>query len=294
MDKKGIWYAVAAYVLWGLLPIYWKLLQVVPSLQILMHRMVWSLVFLLIILTFQRNWGWLNRLWSEKRTLGLYTLAAFVLSLNWGIYIWAVNAGFIVETSLGYFINPLVSVFFGMLFFGETLRTWQWVAILTAAAGVLYLTYDYGQLPWISLTLAFSFAFYGVLKKQAPLGSFEGLTLETAVLFLPALGYLIFVQATDNSAIGQISTIEHILLVLTGVATATPLIFFSAAAQRIPLFMIGVLQYIAPTMQLIIGITLYEEPFPLSRFIGFAIIWSALAIFSAEGVVYNRITPKQT
>lgn len=288
MDRQGIWYAVTAYTLWGFLPIYWKLIQAVPSLQILMHRMVWSLLFLLIILAYKKNWGWIHAAVRDKKTMTLYTGAALFLSVNWGVYIWAVNAGYIVETSLGYFINPLVSVFFGTLFFGEKLRLWQWASIGIAAFGVVYLAVDYGRLPWIALVLAFSFAIYGVLKKQAPLGSFEGLTLETAVLFLPALGYLIYVQAIGTGAIGQVSTTEHILLALTGIATATPLIFFSAAAPRIPLSTIGILQYMAPTIQFIIGIFIYNETFTFSRFIGFAIIWFALAIFTAEGFSHRR------
>ncbi|MEM8661688.1 MAG: EamA family transporter RarD [Pseudomonadota bacterium] len=288
MDKKGIVYALAAYTLFGVLPIYWKALDAVPSLQILIHRMLWSLVFLLVVLALQRNWRWIRGVLAEKRTFGIYLVSASVIGLNWGIYVWAVNAGHIVESSLGYFINPLVSVLFGVLFFRESLRLWQWIAILIATAGVLYLTYDYGKLPWISLSLALTFAFYGVLKKRASLGSLEGLTLEMAILFLPALSYILFVQATGQGAVGQISDFEHLLLALTGVATAVPLIFFAAAAQRIPLYMIGVLQYIAPTLQLIIGVAIYDEPFPQSRLIGFAIIWFALAVFTLESLMQQR------
>ena len=292
MDKKGIWYALTAYILWGVLPIYWKQLQAVPSLQILAHRITWSLVFLVLVLAYQKNWSWLRPALQDKRTVLLYLAASVLLGINWGLYIWAVNAGFIVETSLGYFINPLVSVFFGTLFFKETLRPWQWVAIATAAAGVIYLTVSYGQPPWISLALAFSFAIYGVLKKQASLGSFEGLTLETAGLIVPALLFLIYVQMTGSGAIGQVGRGEHILLVFTGIATTAPLLFFAAAAPRIPLSTIGILQYSAPTIQFILGVFIYDEPFTTQRFIGFAIIWLALAIYTAENLNNRRLSNK--
>ncbi|MBX2820944.1 MAG: EamA family transporter RarD [Rhodothermaceae bacterium] len=288
MNRRGVWYALAAYGLWGVLPIYWKSLGQVDAFEILMHRMVWSLIFLIAVLAIRKRFDWLRSVLRDKKTLLLYTVASLLLGSNWGLFIWAVNADFIVETSLGYYITPLFNVLLGMVVFKERLRAGQWVAIGVAALGVVYLTINYGHLPWIALGLALSFSLYGVLKKKAPLGAFEGLTIETAVLFLPALGYLLYLQSSGVGAIGQVDPMTHWLLALTGVATAIPLLFFSAAAQRIPLTWIGFIQYLSPSISMVIALFLYHEPFGVVRQIGFIIIGVALLLFTMENVVYMR------
>ncbi len=285
MMKKGILSAFAAYALWGFLPIYWKTLGMVSASEILVHRMIWSLLFVGFLLWVGKKWPALRPRLRDKRTLAIYFAAGSLLAVNWFVYIWGVNAGFIVETSLGYFINPLVNVVLGVIFFGERMRRGQWIAIALATAGVLYLTYSYGRLPWIALTLAFSFGFYGLLKKKAPLPAQEGLFLETALLFLPALGYLLFLEMTGTAVFGLTAPLYvNFLLVMTGVVTAVPLLFFAAAAQRIPLSLLGLIQYTAPTLQFLIGVFIYQEPFSGQQFIGFSLIWIALAIYSGEGL----------
>jgi len=218
----------------------------------------------------------------------LYFAVAVLLTVNWGVYVWAIANGHVVEASLGYFINPLVNVLLGTLFLREKLRPAQWIPVGLAAAGVLYLTVTYGRLPWIALGLAFSFGFYGLLKKVAPLGSFQGLTLETAILFLPALGYLIFAETQGIGAFGHVAWSTSLLLALTGVITTIPLLLFASGARRIPLTTLGLLQYVAPTLQFLIGVILYHEPFTQNRMIGFSIIWLALIIYSVESFVQYR------
>lgn len=288
MDKKGILYGIGAYLIWGFFPVYFKVLQEVPALQIMFHRVVWSFVFLAVLISARREWGRLSASIGGARTLGIYALAGLTLGTNWLIYIWGVNSGQVVETSLGYFINPLVSVALGMIFLRERLRPMQWVPIALAAAGVLYLTVEYGSLPWIALALAFSFGLYGLLKKVSPLGALHGLTLETAALFLPALGYLFYVEAAGSGAFGRLGWQTTILLSLAGVITSLPLLLFAGAARRIPLSMVGLLQYIAPTCQFLLGVLVYGEPFTEARVIGFTIIWAALAIFTIEGFTARR------
>lgn len=290
--NKGMLYAIAAYGFWGLFPLYWKTLQHVPALEILSHRMAWSLLFVLVLLLVRRQWGWVKTAASQPKTLLLFTASAALLSLNWFVYIWGVNAGHIVETSLGYFINPLVSVLMGVFFLGEKLRRGQWVAIGLAAIGVLYLTLRYGSLPWIALTLATSFALYGLIRKTAPLGSLEGLSLETALMFLPALGYLVYLEAAGTAAFGHVDTLTTVLLGFAGVATAVPLLLFAAGARLIKLATIGILQYIAPTLQFLIGVLIYHEPFTLDRLIGFSLIWLALLVYSAENIWFIRHRPR--
>ena len=290
--NKGMLYAIAAYGFWGLFPLYWKTLQHVPALEILSHRMAWSLLFVLVLLLVRRQWGWVKTAAAQPKTLLLFTASAALLSLNWFVYIWGVNAGHIVETSLGYFINPLVSVLMGVFFLGEKLRRGQWVAIGLAALGVLYLTLRYGSLPWIALTLATSFALYGLIRKTAPLGSLEGLSLETALMFLPALGYLVYLEAAGTAAFGHVDTLTTVLLGFAGVATAVPLLLFAAGARLIKLATIGILQYIAPTLQFLIGVLVYHEPFTLDRLVGFSLIWLALLVYSAENIWFIRHRPR--
>jgi chloramphenicol-sensitive protein RarD len=285
--NKGMLYALGAYIMWGLFPIYWKWLQDVPALQVIGHRIGWSFVLLMLVIVGTRQWTKF-RSTLTPRVLGIYFVAGLLLSVNWLIYVWGVNAGRIVETSLGYFINPLLSVLLGMIFLGERLRPAQWFAVGLAAFGVIYLTWTYGSLPWIALSLAFTFGLYGLLKKIAPLGSLYGLTLETGLVFLPALGYLIFAESTGNAAFGHRGIVSVLLLVGTGIVTTIPLLMFASAARRIPLTMIGVMQYIAPTMQFLLGVLIYNEPFTTSKLIGFSMVWVALIVFWTEGLAAHR------
>ena len=241
-----------------------------------------------MILVLQQEWRWLKDALHNRHTLLVYTLAAILLSINWFTYIWAVNAGFVVEASLGYFINPLVNFLLGVIFFGEKLRRGQVAAVLLAVLGVVYLTVSYGSLPWISLVLAFTFGMYGLIKKTASLESMHGFSLETAVLFLPALGFLLYRDATGVGAFMHQEVSTTLLLVLAGPVTSIPLLLFGFAARRIPLSMLGFIQYIAPTLQFMLGVFVYHEPFPLSRLVGFSMIWLALLIYSVEGVRFNR------
>ena len=286
--KKGLWYAVAAYLLWGLLPIYWKALQTVPATQIVAHRMVWSLVFVGILFVLRSRWSKFYQTFRNKKVLLIYFAAGVILTLNWLTYVWGVNAGYVVETALGYYINPLVYVLLGVLLLRERLRFWQWVGVGVATAGVLFLTFVYGSLPWIALALALSFGFYGLVKKMAPLNALDGLFLETALLFLPASFFLLYQGQGGPGAFGHTGITITTLLIFTGVATGLPLLLFSAAAQRIPLTTIGVLQYIAPTLQFLLGVFLFGEEFNQTRLIGFSLIWLALIIYSIEGALERR------
>ncbi len=285
--NKGVIYAAAAYVLWGFFPIYFKALSGVPAFQIMTHRVVWCFLVVVILLLALRELAALKAV-ITKRTLLIYLGAGVLLAINWVVYVWGVNAGYVLETSLGYFINPLVSVSLGVIFLHERLRPLQWVPVGLAAAGVIYLTVSYGTLPWVALVLAFSFGFYGLVKKVAPLGSLHGLALETATIFLPSLAFLLVEELRGVGAFGHAGAGTTVLLALTGVVTAVPLLLFSSGARLVPLSTLGLLQYIAPTLQFFIGVFLYNEPFTRERLIGFGIIWLALLIFSAEGFLERR------
>ena len=289
--KRGIWYGVAAYSAWGLFPIYWRLLHGVPAIQLISHRIIWSFVLLAIVLALLRQGGEFRAAIRAPRVLRIYSIAAVLVSLNWFTYVWAVNAGHIVETSLGYFINPLISIVFGVLLLGERLRPWQWSAVGLAACGVVYLTFDYGRLPWIALTLAVTFALYGLVKKMAPLNSVHGLAFETGLLLVPAVGYLVFAELTGRGAFMHATLTTNALLVGAGIATTVPLVLFASAARRIPLTWVGVLQYIAPTLQLLLGIFVYGETLSGHRLAGFALVWAALVVFAVEGIVVHQKTP---
>ena len=286
--NKGLLYALGAYLAWGVLPIFWKMLHAVPAPEILSHRVVWSVVVVAGLLTYRRQWQWLKPALITRRTLLTFVVIALLISINWGTYIWAVNAGFLVETSLGYFINPLVNVVLGVFFLGERLRRGQWIAVGVAACGVLYLTLSYGSLPWIALTLAFSFGFYGLLKKTAALNALEGFSLEMVLIAGPALAYLLYRETAGIGAFGHAGLSTTVLLALTGLATALPLLCFAAAARRIPLSTLGLMQYIAPTMQFSLGVFVYGEPFTQARLIGFSLIWLALLIYSGERIFESR------
>jgi chloramphenicol-sensitive protein RarD len=285
--ETGIWYALGAYVLWGLFPIYWKWLHDVSPLQVIGHRIGWSFILLIIVILATKQWTKF-RSTLNRRVLGVYLIAGLLLSFNWLIYVWGVNTEHVVETSLGYFINPLFSVLLGMIFLKERLRPLQWLPIGLAAIGVIYLTWTYGSLPWIALGLTFTFGFYGLVKKLSPLGSLYGLTLETGLVFLPALGYLIYVGATGEGAFGHTGAVSDLLLVGAGVVTTIPLLMFASAAKRIPLTMVGIMQYIAPTLQFLLGVLIYKEPFTTTSLIGFSFVWIALIVFWVEGVMARR------
>lgn len=287
MNNKGIWYAIGAYSLWGLFPIYWKWLQAVPAIQLIGHRISWSFIMLMIVILVTKQWSAFRSNLTWKR-LAIYMATGLLLSVNWLIYVWGVNQGYVVETSLGYFINPLLSVMMGVIFLREKLRPAQWLPIGLAAVGVIYLTKAYGSLPWIALSLAFSFGTYGLLKKISPLGSLFGLTLETGMVFIPAVTYLIFAESQGKGAFLHAGVVSNLLMVGAGLVTVVPLLMFSSAIQRIPLTLIGILQYITPTMQFLLGVLVYKEAFPTARLIGFSIIWLALIIFWLEGVLVNR------
>jgi chloramphenicol-sensitive protein RarD len=280
---KGILFGISAYLIWGFFPIMFKSLQSVPPLEIVYHRVVWSFILLITITLVGRSWNRLKSAAKRPKVLALYSLASLLLAINWLVYVYGVNSGHIVETSLGYFINPLVSVALGVLLLREKLRPLQWVPVALAVIGVIYLTALYAAVPWIALTLAFSFGTYGLIKKIAPLGSLDGLTLETAILFLPSLALISYMGFQGSGSFVQDGISISLLLILVGVITAIPLLLFASAARLIPLSYIGLLQYIAPTCQFLLGVFLYQEPFTQERLVGFVIIWIALLIFTLDG-----------
>jgi chloramphenicol-sensitive protein RarD len=288
MKNKGVLYAIGAHMVWGVIPVYFKALHAVPSLQILFHRVAWSFVTLAVVLWLRREWAPFKAATGSWKVVGIYGLAAVLLAINWLVYVWSVNAGHVVDASLGYFINPLVSVALGVLLLREKLRPMQWLPVGLAAAGVLYLTVQFGALPWIALVLAFSFGFYGLLKKVAPLGALHGLSLETALLFLPAVGYLAVLEVQGRGAFGHVDWFTSLLLVLVGIVTVLPLLLFAGAVRSIPLSLAGLVQFVAPTGQFLLGVLLYGEPFDHTRLIGFGIIWIALLIFTLEGFAERR------
>lgn len=282
--QLGMLFASTAYAIWGLFPLYFRELQEIPPIEILAHRIIWSLGFLAFVLAWRKQWAWITGLLHQPRVLAGFTASALLLSSNWFIYIWAVNNGRVVDASLGYFINPLVSVLLGSMLLHERLRPGQWASVALAAAGVAWLTWHGGNLPWIGLGLAISFGTYGLLRKTAALGALEGLSLETSILFPIAIGYLFLLVLDDRNAFVAASTSSKWLLAAAGPITAIPLLMFGAAARRIPLSLLGLLQYIAPTLQLLLGVWLYHEPFGGARLAGFALIWAALALYSMEGL----------
>lgn len=282
--RRGVIYAAAAFFIWGLFPLYWKPLHEVPALQILCHRIVWSAVFVAMILVWQRNWRWLGEALRDVHKLKIFALSSFLLSLNWLIYIWAVNENRVVEASLGYFINPLVNVLLGRFFLGERLTRTQSLAVGLATLGVAWITLGVGSLPWVALTLAGSFGLYGLLRKKAPLPSLEGLALETFMMTPPALILLFWLHSQGQGAFGTLGLGRDLLLMGAGVVTAIPLLLFASGARRLKLATVGLIQYLGPTIQLMLGVLLYGEPFGPERAIGFALIWAALALYSGHGL----------
>ncbi|SFB73491.1 EamA family transporter RarD [Massilia yuzhufengensis] len=290
--RSGILSAALAFLCWGLFPIYFHALGEVPPMQILAHRVLWSLAFLLVVLAVRRQWNWLA-LVRQPRVFWSFVASAFLLSANWLVYIWAVNNGHVIEASLGYFINPLVNIMFGYLLLKERMRPAQWAAIGIAALGVGWLTWQSGSVPWIALFLAASFGGYGLLRKTAALGALEGLSFETMVLFPFAAGYIGWLTLQGaNVFVTSPSDTTRLLLVAAGPITAIPLLLFATGARKIPLSILGLLQYLSPTIQFALGVWLFHEAFSSDRMVGFLMIWAALALFAGEGLWRSRASKK--
>ena len=288
-EKSGVLLAISSYLIWGILPVYWKSIDNVPSAEILVSRVVWAFISTLLLILLLKNGRYLfediKSLWKSKLNFWLLFLASVLISGNWFLYIWAVNNGFLVQTSLGYYINPLISVLLGVFFLKEKLSHAQKVAFILATIGVFILTFSYGQFPWLSFVLAISFAVYGLLKKQIKLDALRGLTIETFFITPLALGYYIWLFI-DNQAVFLHSDVKtDTLLIFTGVATALPLVLFAKGAQRIPLYMLGFLQFIAPTMMLFLGVIIYKESFGTVDLFSFIFIWIGLILFT-----YSKVT----
>ena len=283
-SQRGFAYALAAYAMWGLFPLYWPLLEPTPAVQILAHRMVWSLVFVAGILIVRRRWGFVAALWHDRRRMWLLVLAAALVSVNWGVYIWAVNAGHVVETSLGYFVNPLVSIALGVVVLKERLRRVQWIAVAIGALAVTVIAVDYGRLPWIALTLAASFGSYGLVKKLAATAALESMAVETAAMAPLAIVFLVAVELNGTGSFGHVALGTNLLLVAAGAVTAIPLLCFAAATRRVPLTVLGLMQYLTPVLQFIVGVYVRHEPLPASELIGFVLVWVALAVLGASEV----------
>lgn len=283
--NPGIVYAAFAFFLWGIFPLYFHALRDVPPMEILGHRMLWSLLFLAIVLTVRRQWTWLPRVVRQPRVLMMFVASALLLSANWFVYIWSVHNGHVIDASLGYFINPLINVMLGVLVLKETLRRGQWLAIGLAACGVAWLTWSAGEPPYIALILGLTFGGYGLLRKTAALAALEGLSLETMILFPLALGYVVWLTATGhNTFINTGADSTRWLLAAAGPITAIPLLLFAAGARKISMSALGLLQYLSPTLQALLGVWVFHEAFPPARLAGFLIIWGARALYVAEGL----------
>ena len=289
IDRRGLLAAATAFTIWGVFPAYWHLLKAVPSMQIMAHRVVWSAVLVVGWLLWRQGWDWWRTIAAQPRMLAALALSGAVIAFNWGLYIWAVNAGHVVETSLGYFINPLVTVALGVVVLRERLRRPQWIAVACAAAGVAWLTWSAGSPPWIALGLAGSFALYGLVRKLVPVDAVAGLGVESLFMFLPALAYVLWAEAGHGGGfIGGWSLGTQLLLVFSGVVSAVPLVAFAYGVRRIPLSVVGLLQYIGPTLQLLLGVWFFREPFTAVHALGFGAIWLGLAIFAGEGLWRGR------
>jgi chloramphenicol-sensitive protein RarD len=285
-QRLGTWYAVGAYGLWGLLPLYLVALRPAGPIEILAHRVVWSFLLLIVVLAILRRRRWLRT--ARPRTVGGLAVAAVLIGANWGTYIYGATTGRVVEVALGYFINPLVSVLLGVVFLGERLRPWQWAAVGVGATAVAVLTWDYGRLPWLALILAFSFGGYGLIKKLVGAPAVEGMTVETGTLLIPATAYLVWSEFAGRAAFGHVPWVTTLLLVGTGVITAVPLLLFAGAANRVSMTVLGITQYLAPTLQLLIGVLVFHEPMPPVRLAGFVLVWTALAIFTYDTLRHTR------
>ncbi|MQY13387.1 Protein RarD [Streptomyces sp. RB5] len=282
--RLGLIYGFAAYGAWGVIPLFWPLLKPAGAAEILAHRMVWSLPVCLLILLALGRWSWIRPLLRQPRRLALIAASAAVITVNWGVYIWAVNDGRVVEAALGYFINPLVSIAFGVVLLRERLRPLQWAAVATGGIAVVVLAVGYGRLPWVALTLALSFGTYGLLKKHVGLEGVEGFAAETAMQFVPATAFLVYLTARGDSTFTTEGVGHPLLLASCGIVTAAPLIAFGASAVRLPLSMLGMLQYLAPTLQFLLGLLYFHESMPPERWAGFALVWAALTLLTWDAL----------
>lgn len=292
LDRKGILYAFAAYGIWGVFPLYWKLLVHVDSLEVLVSRVIWSFVFTIIFLLIIKQRKLLiedlKSLWSNKKLFVSLLAASFVISCNWFLYIYAVNNNHVVDASLGYYINPLITVVFGMLFFKEKLSKLQIAAVLVALIGVVSLSIGYGEIPWLALLIALSFAIYSALKKQITLNATRGLAIETLFMMPIGIVYYIYIMSTNKMAFMHVNLTTDLLLILGGIVTAVPLVFFAKGAKLLPQYVIGFIQYMTPTIVLLLGIVLYNEPFSKTDFISFSFIWAAIVIFTFSTILESR------
>jgi chloramphenicol-sensitive protein RarD len=286
--RLGVLAGLAAYALWGLFPLYFPLLEPAGGVEIVAHRVLWSLLFIAILLTVLRRWANVRAAIADRRTLLVLAGAAVLICGNWLLFVVGVNSDQVVETSLGYFINPLVSVVLGVVVFSERLRPMQWTAVGIAAIAVTVLTVDYGRPPWIALGLAATFGLYGLMKKLVKVEAAPGLFVETALVAVPAAAFLGVLHAGGSGTFGHFGVGHSLLLISSGIATAIPLLLFATAARRIPLSTVGLLQYVTPSMQLAIGVFVYDEPMPPARLVGFAIVWLALAVFTVDSLRHAR------
>jgi chloramphenicol-sensitive protein RarD len=293
-SRRGFLLGVAAYVMWGAFPLYWPLLEPAGALEILAHRIVWSAVVMGILVVALGRTAAFRRVVADRRVARQLALGAFVITVNWATYIWGVNNGHVVETSLGYFINPLVTVLMGVFILGERLRPWQWAAMGVAGLAVVVLTVDYGRLPWVALVLAFSFGSYGLCKKQAGAPPVESLTFETLVIGPLALSYVVWLSVTGDSSFAGHGAGHALLFASTGVVTAVPLICFGGAAIRVSMVTLGLLQYLAPILQFALGVLYFHEDMPAGRWAGFLLVWVALVIFTVESLRHRRRTLRLT
>jgi chloramphenicol-sensitive protein RarD len=286
--NRGLVFGTSAYGIWGMLPLYWRLLDGAGPVEILAHRFVWALGIMALLLWVRPRAGWWTALRQRPIALRLLATASAIIAVNWYLYIWGVNHERVVETSLGYFISPLITVMIGVVLFRERLRRPQWLALGLALAAVAWLTFDYGHVPWIAIGLALTFATYGVLKKKAATGAVEGLVVEATVILPVVLGYLVWLELMGRASFGHAGWSTTLLLMAAGPATAIPLLFFTGAATRIPLTYLGLLQYLTPTVQFILGVFAFGEQMPPERLAGFALIWAALAIFTGNNIYHQR------
>lgn len=286
--RHGLAYAGAAYLLWGAFPLVWPLMEPAGAIEILAHRMVWSLAVVLVLLAITGGFSGVRAVLHQPRRVLLLLCAAATVTVNWGTYIWGVNSGHVVETSLGYFINPLFTIVLGVAVLGERLRRVQWLAVGVGAVAVAVIAIDYGRPPWIALTLAVSFGLYGYFKKRAEVGAVDSLAIETGAMFLPALAALTVIELRGDLVFGHHSIATTSLLASTGLITAIPLLLFTASTRRLPLSVVGLAQYLAPVLQFAVGVGIRHEPLPTAELVGFALVWVALVILSVDGVRAGR------
>lgn len=291
--QTGLAYGIGAYALWGLFPLYFPLLEPAGWLEILAQRMAWSLVVVLVLLALTSGFGTLRRVVRQPVQAARLALAGVLITVNWGVYIWAVNAGHVVEASLGYFINPLFTILLGVVVLRERLRPVQWLAVALGTAAVVVITVDYGRLPWIALTLAGSFGVYGFLKKKAVVGPADSLAVETGTMFIPAVVTLGVIAARGDLEFGQHGVGNTLLVVSSGVVTAVPLLLFAAASRHLPLSVLGLLQYLTPVLQYAVGVGIRHESVPFTEFIGFCLVWLALIVLTADSVRHSLRTARR-